>query len=78
MDKATIEKENKVHGSAGFPLAVYDIYDIFPEYSKRVMYLHWHDEAEFVHIRKGSVKVQIDDNECLLKEGDGVRNIHGC
>ncbi len=70
MDKASVEKEAKSHGSLGFPLAVYDNYDLYPQYSKKAMYLHWHDEAEFVHIRKGSARVQIDDNECLLKEGE--------
>lgn len=70
MDKAAVEKEAKRHGSAAFPFAVYDNYDLFPEYSKTTMYLHWHDEAEFVQIRRGSARVQIDDNDCLLKEGD--------
>jgi AraC-like DNA-binding protein len=70
MDKASVEKEAKRHGTLGFPLAVYDNYDLFPEYSKTTMYLHWHDEAELVHIRRGSARVQIDDNECLLRQGD--------
>ena len=70
MDRAAVEKEVKRHGSAAFPLGVYDNYALFPEYSKRVMYLHWHDETEFVHIRKGTARVQIDDNESVLREGE--------
>jgi AraC-like DNA-binding protein len=76
MDKASVEKEAKRHGTVAFPLAVYDNYDLFPEYSKKAMYLHWHDEAEFVHIRRGTARVQIDDNECVLREG-GVAVIPG-
>ena len=69
MDKASVEKEAKSHGSVGFPLAVYDNYELFPQYSKKAMYLHWHDEAELVHIRKGTARVQIDDNESVLGQG---------
>ncbi|HUJ74284.1 MAG TPA: AraC family ligand binding domain-containing protein, partial [bacterium] len=69
MDKAAVEKEAKRHGSASFPLAVYDNYDLFPQYSRTTMYLHWHDEAELVHIRKGTARVQIDDNESVLGQG---------
>jgi AraC-like DNA-binding protein len=70
MDRLSVEKEAQRHGSIAFPLGVYDNYRKYPQYNKRGIYLHWHEEAELIHMRKGTARVQIDDNEIKLKEGD--------
>jgi AraC-like DNA-binding protein len=72
MDRLSVEKEARRHGSSAFPLGVYDNYRRYPQYSKRGIYLHWHDEAELIHIRRGSARVQIDDNEVVLKKGEAA------
>jgi AraC-like DNA-binding protein len=77
MDRLSVEKEARHHGSNSFPLGVYDNYKQYPQYSKRVIYLHWHDEAELIHIRRGTARVQIDDNELILREKDAAFVPHG-
>jgi AraC-like DNA-binding protein len=69
MDRSAVEKEHR-HGSSAFPLGVYDNYDQYPQYSRRILYLHWHEEAELIHIRKGAARVQIDENGFMLREGE--------
>lgn len=70
MDRSLVEKEPKSHGTSTFPFAVYDNYERYPDYSKTVLYLHWHEEAELLHVIKGAARVQINDNESVLREGD--------
>ncbi len=71
MDRRIVETE-RTHGSSIFPLGVYDNYELYPEYSKQLVYLHWHDEAEFLYIRKGSAVVQIDERESVVREGEAA------
>lgn len=33
---------------------------------------HWHDEFEAVYVKKGSIKMYINNGEYLLREGDGA------
>jgi AraC-like DNA-binding protein len=68
MDRSIVQKEVKLHGTATFPVGVYDNYERYPQYSKRTLYLHWHDEAELTSIRKGAARFQIDDQEAVLAE----------
>lgn len=72
MDRSIVEKESKIHGSNIFPLGVYDNYELYPEYSKQLLYLHWHDEIELLYIRKGSAVVQIDEKESVVREGEAA------
>ncbi len=71
MDRSIAEKE-KTHGSSIFPLGVYDNYELHPEYSKQLLYLHWHDEAELLYIARGSAVVQIDERESVVREGEAA------
>lgn len=36
------------------------------------LYLHWHDEMEFLLLTQGSLRFHIEDREFLLKAGDGI------
>jgi AraC-like DNA-binding protein len=71
MDRSIVEKE-RTHGSSIFPLGVYDNYELYPEYSKQLLYLHWHDETELLYIRKGAALVQIDERESVVREGEAA------
>jgi AraC-like DNA-binding protein len=71
MDRSIVEKET-THGSSIFPLGVYDNYDLYPGYSKQLLYLHWHEETELLYIRKGAALVQIDENESVLRAGEAA------
>ncbi len=71
MDRSIVEKE-RTHGSSIFPLGVYDNYELYPEYSKQLLYLHWHDETELLYIRKGAALVLIDENESVVREGEAA------
>jgi len=73
MDRSLVEKEKRLHGSAALPIALYDNYRFFPQFSKRLLFLHWHDEAEFVLIRKGAVRLQVDGSEYNLRKGDAAQ-----
>jgi AraC-like DNA-binding protein len=71
MDRSIVEKE-RTHGSSIFPLGVYDNYRLYPQYSKQLLYLHWHDETELLYIRKGAALVQINESESVVREGAAV------
>jgi AraC family transcriptional regulator, melibiose operon regulatory protein len=34
--------------------------------------LHWHEEVQFVYILKGTVRFQVNEQEILVKEGEGL------
>ena len=59
--------ETKIHGTLNFPYIVYhgkipDFLVSFP--------LHWHDEAEFIYITKGQVRITVWSETYHAKEGD--------
>jgi hypothetical protein len=72
MGKDVVEKEKRIHGSSAFPLALYDNYSLFPEFSKKEIYLHWHEEAELLHVHRGSAWVKIDEKEAVLGQGEAA------
>lgn len=61
------QKENAKHGETFFPIQKY-ITRLSMEYP--VITTHWHEEAEFTLITKGSCIYQIDLMEYEAKEGD--------
>ncbi len=61
------QKENAKHGEVLFPVQKY-ITKLTSEYP--VMTTHWHEEAEFTVITKGTGIYQIDLTEYEVKEGD--------
>jgi mannose-6-phosphate isomerase-like protein (cupin superfamily) len=72
MEKSIVEKEKRTHGSSAFPLALYDNYALFPEFSKKEIYLHWHEETELLHVHRGSARVKIDEQEAVLNQGEAA------
>jgi AraC-like DNA-binding protein len=72
MEKSIVEKEKRTHGSSAFPLALYDNYALFPEFSKKEIYLHWHEETELLHVHRGSARVKIDEQEAVLGQGEAA------
>ena len=60
-------KEEVIHGVDGYAYAQYHITNLlYPFY---ISY-HWHNEIEVIYIKKGMLKVIIDDTEYMGNEGD--------
>lgn len=62
-------KENVSHGSAAFPLCVYNN-DL--GYKEHLLDYHWHDEIEFLYLSKGKAVFQIDSTPVELRENEAV------
>jgi len=62
-------KENVSHGSASFPLCVYNN-DL--GYKEHLLDYHWHDEIEFLYLSKGKAVFQIDSTPVELRENEAV------
>lgn len=62
-------RENRVHGEPMFPVSVYEV----SEPSNGTLFdCHWHDEWEFMLIREGKVRVQLDMTEQIMTAGQAV------
>ncbi|MGM9987559.1 MAG: helix-turn-helix domain-containing protein [Bacillaceae bacterium] len=59
--------ERKIHGSEMFPLQIY--HNTF-EKGKHDLYLHWHNEIEFLFIEDGEGVFQINFIDYYVKKGD--------
>ncbi len=59
--------ENKIHGTASFPIEYYFVDFKHPQY---VMPLHYHREFEFIKIISGNFNLFLDGNSYTLKAGD--------
>ena len=66
------------HRTGDFPLAYYPVDRQHPRYR---MPMHWHREAELIHIRDGALHLYIDEREILARAGDlmliGEGVLHG-
>jgi AraC-like DNA-binding protein/quercetin dioxygenase-like cupin family protein len=62
-------KEDRKHGDALFPLAVYRV-EVLP--GATVLDYHWHEEAEFFYVERGRVQFQIGTSMYELGEGEAV------
>ncbi len=74
MNKKEILKENVHHGSAAFPLCVYNN-DL--GYKEHLLDYHWHNEIEFLYLSKGKAIFQIDSTSVELHENEAVLINHG-
>ncbi len=54
------------HKTEGFPMAYYSVDENHPRYT---MMHHWHPEAEFLVLRKGTFTLILDGQTVCLKEG---------
>lgn len=71
MDKLEYQgyRENKKHTGDDFPYITY-LCSIPLDF--RSVKIHWHDEIEFIIIKKGEGKVSVDMKEFFVKAGDIV------
>ena len=63
-------RETKMHGTEGFPLAVY--LDDFADFENGYICWHWHEEVQVTMIIEGAFLCQIESEQLHLKEGDIV------
>lgn len=61
-------KEQIPHGTMGFPCAGYN--DIYTKETGDFFPWHWHEEFEINYVKKGSIKLQIPNEEFVLDAGD--------
>lgn len=69
MSDKKILKENVNHGSATFPLCVYNN-DL--GYKEHLIDYHWHDEIEFLYLSKGKAVFHIDSTPVELHENEAI------
>lgn len=60
--------ENRMHGDAMFPLAVYHVV-LTPGPYQQSVNLHWHRETEFVLVTKGAVRARVEMETVVLTAG---------
>ncbi len=61
------QRENRIHGTADFPFAYYDI---APEHPRYIMVDHWHPEYEIIRIREGTLQFKLNGRQYAGREGD--------
>lgn len=59
--------ELKLHGEANFPLALYILDSMHPQYE---MACHYHENLEFIYVLEGELSVTLDNDTFLMKKGD--------
>jgi AraC-like DNA-binding protein len=65
-------REERIHGDSGYPLAVYDNYDRYPQFSKHLLDIHWHDEMELLYVERGPMRFRLNDRPHLVKTGQAI------
>jgi len=68
IDKETL-KDKVPHGTVMFPLRIWT--HEFEKYGHLCNY-HWHDEAEFVCVKKGSCVFQVETDYVTIEKGQGL------
>lgn len=68
MIEKSCMKEQRVHGKKNFPFCVYhNLSD-----KQNILDYHWHDEAEFIFLAKGSATFYIDASPAALHAGEAL------
>jgi|GEM_PF-1049822 len=62
-------KENKQHGEAMLPLAVYHV---VIENKDNILACHWHDEIEIIYLAAGKAAFTLDEATYVLRAGDCI------
>lgn len=60
-------RETVQHGTFDFPIALYKIDPLHPQYD---MMYHWHPECEIIRIKKGRFLITLDSEEITACAGD--------
>lgn len=63
-------KDETIHGTLEFPLSIYD--DYVHENILHFTSWHWHDSLQFCIVKKGTVIFQVNQDQIILHEGDGL------
>lgn len=66
----SILKEKIIHQSEHRPYSIH--HTIVNQDSELALYLHWHDEFEFLYIEKGDIEIMVEDQSYHVREGDAV------
>mgnify|MGYP001088596727 CR=1 FL=1 len=69
-------KELTEHRTVVFQIACYETK--VNQNSNGYIPIHWHDELQFVLVRKGEVFFQINEEKMTIREGEGLFNNSGC
>ncbi len=69
MDKGNF-KETLQHGTAAFPIAVYN--NTFEKNQQLLAYLHYHNEFELLVATKGTLCIQVEEKSYVIPEGEGI------
>lgn len=69
-------KELTAHRTVALPIACYET--TITQHIQGYIPLHWHDEIQFVFIRKGEAMFQINEEKVMVREGDGLFINSGC
>lgn len=64
------QMETTAHGSFSFPIAVYQ--QILSKNVLGFINWHWHDEIQFCCVVRGAVTFCVNEQEYLLREGEGI------
>lgn len=64
------QMETTSHGSFSFPIAVYQ--QILAKNVLGYINWHWHEEIQFCCVTRGSVTFYVNEQEYLLREGEGI------
>jgi AraC-like DNA-binding protein/mannose-6-phosphate isomerase-like protein (cupin superfamily) len=65
-------REDRIHGTVSYPLAVYDNYNRYPQFSKQLLEIHWHDEMEFLYVDRGPMLFRLHERPFLVKPGQAI------
>ncbi|MED5015743.1 AraC family transcriptional regulator [Paenibacillus chibensis] len=63
-------RENRVHGHPMYPVSIYP--NIEQLSGNRILDCHWHDEMEFIIVRKGKAIFQLDTAYYNVQEGQAL------
>lgn len=63
-------EESLDHGTPAMPISIH--YTIIPPNEGKVLYLHWHQEFEFLIVTKGGAIFHIENRSYEVHEGEGI------
>ncbi|WP_027084853.1 AraC family transcriptional regulator [Cohnella panacarvi] len=68
MNKSLLKEERK-HGTPVYPVSLYEI-TCSPDHP--LLYLHWHDELEFLLVTEGRAAFRVDASDYELNAGEAI------
>lgn len=69
MERALFE-EHAAHGTADFPVGIYDM--SFERGEEMLFSVHYHKEFELLLVTKGAIRLQLEGDTFCLNSGEGV------